>query len=92
MNAIQQAAADLAEAGNLHFRLAELLEQHGTQAVVEALALACQGAAEGPGQGAGYWDSATRKLRGTGLTLGLAEKRSNIVLEDACRVLADMDL
>jgi hypothetical protein len=90
MSHAEDFSADLAQAANLHFRLAELLEQHGTQAVLTALATACQGVAEGPAEGDALWLDGAQKLRAAGSSISAAEKRSGVTLEDACRVLADI--
>lgn len=89
MTHLEEFSADLARAANLNFRLAELLEQHGTAAVLGALASACEGAASGPG--GVQWERAAKKMRGA-VQLFAHVERMGVTLEDACRVAANVEL
>lgn len=91
MSYAEDFSADLARAANLNYRLAELLEQHGTKAFFKALTSACQGAAEAH-DALRHWERAAKKMRGAEVLLGLVERHSAITLADACRVLADVEL
>jgi hypothetical protein len=86
MSRLDDVAADLALASNLQYRLAELLEQHGSKAVLGALAEACGSAAETT-PAYRQWRRAAGHLRNAKRDVSIAE--GPITLADACNVLAE---
>jgi hypothetical protein len=85
MSLLDDAMNDLALQANIHYRLHELLEQHGTVAVFEALATAAESACDVEPS----WRDAADSARATARLAAAAEDRCSITLADAAGVVSE---